>query len=174
VTSPLASLDLHTHSAAETQALGADLGRLLWPGGVVCLEGELGAGKTCLAQGLGQGLGVAGPIISPTFTLIREYRGRLPLFHVDCYRVRDLDDAWALGLDDYLYDDGVTVVEWADRVRPLMPAERLWVHLETLPQAPNLREGYGDERRIVLTATGEAYVSLVRTLNVARRRMSGR
>jgi tRNA threonylcarbamoyladenosine biosynthesis protein TsaE len=149
------SVKLHTRSAAETQRLGACLGRLMWPGAVVCLEGELGAGKTCLTQGLGRGLEVAAPIISPTFTLIREYRGRLPLFHVDCYRLRDLGDAWALGLDDYLYDDGVTVIEWADRVRPLMPAERLWIHLEPVN---------GDERRIVLTAAGVAYRQLLQLL----------
>jgi tRNA threonylcarbamoyladenosine biosynthesis protein TsaE len=148
VTSGTTSLELQTHSAADTQALGLALGRLLWPGAIVCLEGDLGAGKTCLTQGLGQGLGIDEPIISPTFTLIREYRGRLPLFHVDCYRLSDPADAWALGLDDYLYGDGVTVVEWADRVQALIPADRLWIRLEYLD---------GDARRVTLTAGGERY-----------------
>ncbi len=145
-------LELETRSANETQALGAALGRLLWPGAVVCLEGDLGAGKTCLTQGIGHGLDVAEPVISPTFTLIREYHGRLPLFHVDCYRLRDVDDAWALGLDDYLYGDGVTVIEWADRVAPLLPDERLWIRLDPVN---------GDSRRVSLTATGAIYQALI-------------
>ncbi len=145
-------LELETRSANETQALGAALGRLLWPGTVVCLEGDLGAGKTCLTQGIGHGLGGAEPVISPTFTLIREYHGRLPLFHVDCYRLRDVDDAWALGLDDYLYGDGVTVIEWADRVSPLLPDERLWIRLDPVN---------GDSRRVSLIATGAAYQALI-------------
>lgn len=160
-----ASFDLISRSAAQTQALGAVLGRLLWPGAVVCLEGDLGAGKTCLTQGLGRGLDVAEPVISPTFTLIREYHGRLPLFHVDCYRLRDVDDAWALGLDDYLYDDGVTVVEWADRVRPLIPSERLWIRLEPAG---------GDMRRVLLTAAGGAYRALLESLPPESRQGKGR
>jgi tRNA threonylcarbamoyladenosine biosynthesis protein TsaE len=127
------TLDFISHSSAQTRRFGARLGALLQPGDVICLEGELGTGKTCLAQGIGQGMGVVEPITSPTFTLIAEYRPPAPapvLYHIDLYRLNDpVADALALGLDDYLLGDGVCLVEWADRIEPILPAERLWIVL---------------------------------------------
>lgn len=153
---PVMTLELLSTSPAETQALGARLGAMLGAGDVVCLEGELGAGKTCLAQGIGRGMGVQDPIISPTFTLIREYRGaRLPLFHIDCYRLENLAEAWALGLDDYFYNDGVCVIEWAERLRGLLPEEHLWVRLEWVDDR---------HRRLYLTASGPRYANYLWSL----------
>jgi tRNA threonylcarbamoyladenosine biosynthesis protein TsaE len=106
---------LHSKSAADTQRLGALLGALLRPGDVVLLEGTLGAGKTALTQGIGAGLGVRGAINSPTFTLLKEYEGHMPLYHFDLYRIEDPEELFALGFEDYFGGEGVSVVEWADR-----------------------------------------------------------
>lgn len=106
---------LHSESAADTHRLGALLGALLQPGDVVLLEGALGAGKTALTQGIGAGLGVRGAINSPTFTLLKEYAGRLPLYHFDLYRIEDPEELFTLGFEDYFGGGGVCVVEWADR-----------------------------------------------------------
>lgn len=151
-------LELISTGEAQTQAWGAQLAKLLQVGDVVCLVGELGAGKTILTQGIGRGLGVREPIISPTFTLIREYQGRLPLYHVDCYRLSNPQEAWALGLDDYFYGDGVTVVEWADRIRPLLPHDRLWIEMEYVDPA---------RRRLRWSATGARYKILLLRLKEA-------
>jgi tRNA threonylcarbamoyladenosine biosynthesis protein TsaE len=106
-----------SHSPAETERLGEGWGRRAAPGWVIGLSGDLGAGKTRLVQGLARGLGVQAPILSPTFALVNEYReGRLPLFHLDLYRLDTLEDILAVGLDEYLWRlDGVTVVEWFER-----------------------------------------------------------
>jgi len=124
-----ACLILETVSPEETQALGEILGRLAQAGEVIALCGELGAGKTCLAQGLGRGLGVTVPVVSPTFVLAREYHGRLPLWHLDAYRLGSEEEAEESGLTDYLPGEGVTVVEWADKIAGLLPEDRLTIRL---------------------------------------------
>lgn len=108
-------LELSSERVDRTRRLGALLGRLLLPGDVVLLHGDLGAGKTAFAQGIGAGLGVAETINSPTFTLLKEYRGRVPLYHFDLYRIEDPAELPALGFDDYFGGEGVCVVEWAER-----------------------------------------------------------
>ncbi len=129
------SCEVMTDSAEATVALGARLGALLQAGDVVALEGELGAGKTTFTQGIGRGLGIAGPITSPTFTLVGEYDGRLHLYHVDVYRLGDATaEAVAFGLDDLLGDDGVTVIEWASQVRTMLPPACLWVTLAAIDE----------------------------------------
>ena len=105
-----------THSAAETQALAARLAARLIAGDVLWLSGDLGAGKTTFTQGLGHGLGIHVPINSPTFVLIREYMARLPLYHIDLYRLDNLRDIATLGLNDYLNGSGVCAIEWAERL----------------------------------------------------------
>ncbi len=128
-------LTLTTHSEAETEALGAALGRLMQPGDVLALVGDLGAGKTCLARGVARGLGIDEPVTSPTFILVAEYtaaRG-FPLYHADCYRfMRAEAEAQAIGLDELLQDDGVAVVEWAERIEPLLPPDHLRITLAVL------------------------------------------
>jgi tRNA threonylcarbamoyladenosine biosynthesis protein TsaE len=129
------TVDLVSHGADQTRRLGSRLGELLGGGEVLCLTGELGTGKTCLAQGVGLGLGVAERVTSPTFTLINEYRGgRLAFYHVDLYRIVDAKAALAFGLDDYLYGDGVCAIEWAERVRDLWPDELLLVSLRHIDE----------------------------------------
>lgn len=150
------TLDFISHSPAQTRRLGARLGSLLKAGDLVCLEGELGTGKTRLAQGIGQGMGVAGPITSPTFTLVAEYHPPAPaptLFHIDLYRLdAPVEEAMALGLDEYFADDGVCLIEWAERIRPVLPAERLWVSLRHLD---------ANKRGILMQANGPRYRELL-------------
>lgn len=118
-----------THSVEETRALAEQLGRVvLRAGDLVVLAGDLGTGKTAFAQGVARGLGVTEPVVSPTFTIVREYEGRVPLVHMDVYRLGRLQELHDLGFDEFL-DDRVTLIEWGDVIRPILPAERLEVHL---------------------------------------------
>lgn len=123
----------------DTEAIGERLAGTLGPGAVVALTGELGAGKTCFVQGLARGLGVATRATSPTFVLVNEYRGRLPVHHVDAYRVAGPAELVDVGLLELIAGDGVTVVEWADRAMALLPDDAVHVHIE----------GLGDEPRTV-------------------------
>src|SRR5437773_6813002 len=105
-------------SPEETQALGTRLGRRLREGAVVACIGELGAGKTCFLQGLARGLGVESPVTSPTFVLINEYRGRVGVHHLDAYRTESVTEVLDLGIEELMHGDGVTVIEWADKLLP--------------------------------------------------------
>ncbi len=130
----------------DTQALGERLGARLGPGDVVACTGELGAGKTCFLQGVARGLGVRSDVTSPTFVLVNQYQGRLPVYHVDAYRADSLTELLDIGIDELLYGDGVTLVEWADKLLPLLPARTITVTLS----------GLGDEpRQIVIEQPAE-------------------
>jgi tRNA threonylcarbamoyladenosine biosynthesis protein TsaE len=118
-----------TQSAAETRALAGELAAGLRAGDVLALHGELGAGKTCFIQGLAAALGVREAVSSPTYTLVHEYAGRVPLYHLDLYRLRGADEALAMGLDEWLEGDGVTVIEWAERAAEVLPARTRHVYL---------------------------------------------
>jgi tRNA threonylcarbamoyladenosine biosynthesis protein TsaE len=131
------STSLTTTSPEETEAAGARLGATLVPGDVVALSGELGAGKTVFVQGLVRALGVAGGATSPTFVLVNEYRGRLPVHHVDAYRTASLAELHDLGVEEMMDGAGVTVIEWAERLEPLLPARAVRVRIA----------GVGDEPR---------------------------
>lgn len=120
---------IRTRQPEETVALGEKLGRLLKPGDVLALSGDLGAGKTTLTRGIAQGMGVDADIHSPTFTLIHEHPGPLPLYHVDLYRLSSEQEAEWLGIEDYLYGDGVTIIEWAKIIESILPDDRLDISL---------------------------------------------
>lgn len=132
------TIELRSASADETRRLGALLGGLLQAGDVILLHGDLGAGKTAFAQGIGDGLGVPGAVSSPTFTLLKEYAGRLPLYHFDLYRLDDPDELEALGFEQYFYGEGVAVVEWAER-----------------GEAPGMSPWPDDVLRVTFRATGD-------------------
>ncbi len=123
-------LQTTTRGADETHALGRRIGALLRAGDVVVLDGELGSGKTVFAKGIAVGLGITEPVVSPTFTVVREYDAPTPLVHVDVYRLDHLQELHDLGFDDLVGGDAVTVVEWGDRVSALLPGDRLDVLLE--------------------------------------------
>lgn len=141
-------LRLRAATAEDTRAIGEAIAALLVPGDAIALTGELGAGKTTFAQGLARGLGFAGVVVSPTFTLVREYRGgRLPVIHADVYRLDRVQDVLDLGLEEQA-EDGVLLVEWGDAVEALLPQDHLVIEL-TVPA--------GDERSVRLLADGGSW-----------------
>lgn len=123
---------IETESPLETQNLAKDLTSLLSAGDIISLTGDLGAGKTCFTQGLAKGLSIKNHVTSPTFTLIKEYQGRLPLYHFDIFRIEKLEEMFGLGYEDYFYGAGVTVIEWGDKVSSLLPDEYLEVEFRRL------------------------------------------
>ncbi|PYN97497.1 MAG: tRNA (adenosine(37)-N6)-threonylcarbamoyltransferase complex ATPase subunit type 1 TsaE [Candidatus Rokuibacteriota bacterium] len=131
-------------SPEDTEVAGERLGRTLGPGDVVALTGELGAGKTCFVQGIARGVGVTTRPTSPTFVLINEYRGRLPVHHVDAYRTNSVTELADLGLEEMIDGDAVTVIEWAEKAGPLLPKRTIHVHIE----------GVGDEPRTIRIEPG--------------------
>jgi tRNA threonylcarbamoyladenosine biosynthesis protein TsaE len=141
---------LSSDAPAATRAIGRAIGAAAAPGTLVALIGPLGAGKTQLTKGLADGMGVTSMVNSPTFVLMNEHVGRLRLFHVDAYRLDDPEDLLAAGLLDDRAADGVTVVEWADRLAGWLPDERLEIELEPDPTGD-------DARRIRWRATGEEH-----------------
>jgi tRNA threonylcarbamoyladenosine biosynthesis protein TsaE len=123
-------MTIRTGSADATRALAGALAALLEAGDVISLVGDLGAGKTAFAQGVAHGLGVEGPVTSPTFTIVQEYEGRLPVAHVDVYRLDTMQDLYDLGFDELIDDGRVTIVEWGDLIAPILPAEHLVVRID--------------------------------------------
>lgn len=125
----------------ETKEIGYKLGRLLKKGDVVCLTGDLGAGKTTLTKSMARGLEVEEDVTSPTFTIINEYDGRLPVYHFDVYRIVDIDEMYDIGYEEYFYGNGVCIVEWASQIKELIPKEHLWMEIK-LGEEINSREFY--------------------------------
>ncbi len=148
-------MNLLSESPEETQRLGKELGRLAQPGDLFLLVGGLGTGKTCLTQGIAWGLGIEGYATSPSFVVINQYRGRLPLYHIDLYRLDSIAEVIELGLDDYLYGSGVCVVEWAEKALKTLPTEYLLVELNFLSDT---------SRNLVLKPSGERYVEMLSQL----------
>ena len=123
-------MEFWTQSPEETEALGAALASSLRPGQVVAFRGPLGAGKTAFTRGLARGLGVTGPVTSPTYTIVNEYTdGRMPLFHFDMYRLNSADDLFDIGWEDYLSRGGVCAVEWSENVMDALPEDTVWVRI---------------------------------------------
>lgn len=138
---------MRTHSPAETRALGERLARVLCPGDVLCLWGDLGAGKSELTRGIAAGLGVTAPVTSPSFTIMNVYEeGRLPLYHFDWYRLESSEELYEMGMDEYLGGDGVAVVEWPGVCPDAMPQTRLDVTLTPVSET---------EREVTLTPRGD-------------------
>ncbi|WP_067725001.1 tRNA (adenosine(37)-N6)-threonylcarbamoyltransferase complex ATPase subunit type 1 TsaE [Oceanobacillus damuensis] len=144
---------IQTNTEHETISLAEKLALLLKPGDVITLEGELGAGKTTFTKGLANGLGVKRNISSPTFTIIKEYEGELPLYHMDVYRLENSEED--IGFDEYFHGNGITVVEWAQFIEDYLPEERL-----------NIRISYIDEhkRELEFTSTGTRFKWIVNEL----------
>lgn len=119
-----------TYSDKETLEYGKRLGENAVPGTVICLDGDLGTGKTVIAKGIALGLGITEPVSSPTFTVVKEYtEGRLPFYHFDVYRIEDPAEMDEIGYEDYFYGDGVTVIEWSDMIKELIPENAIRIRL---------------------------------------------
>jgi tRNA threonylcarbamoyladenosine biosynthesis protein TsaE len=136
-------VEYRTHSAAETEALGEKLAAHLHGGDVVAYRGGLGMGKTAFTRGLARGLGYEGRVTSPTFTIVNEYMGRLPLFHFDMYRLGDSEELFDIGWEDYLDRGGVCAVEWSENVSDALPMDTVYVEIR--------REAEQDSRVITIT-----------------------
>ena len=141
------AMEYLSHNEAETEALGAALASRLHPGDIVAYTGALGAGKTAFTRGIARALGCAGRVTSPTFTIVNEYSGPVPLFHFDMYRLSGEDDLFAIGWEDYLDRGGVCAVEWSERVRDALPAGTITVDIQRC-------EENEDWRRIIIKGGG--------------------
>jgi tRNA threonylcarbamoyladenosine biosynthesis protein TsaE len=151
----LSHLDLISHSPEQTQRIGARIGELALPGDIFLLVGRLGTGKTCLTQGIAWGLNIKEHALSPSFVIMRELYGRLPLYHIDLFRLDHVEEIEELGLDDYLYGKGVCVVEWAEKGLSVLPTEHLLIQIDYLSDT---------ERSFRLEPRGKRYLELLTQL----------
>ena len=151
------SLELISHSSEQTQKFGVSIGELAQSGDIFLLVGELGTGKTCLTQGIAWGLGIKEYAVSPSFVLVRELYGRLPLYHMDLYRLDHIEEIVELGLDDYLYGKGVCVVEWAEKGLAVLPIEHLLIEISYLSDT---------ERHLQLKPSGKRYQEVINQLKL--------
>ena len=151
-------LKLVSHSAEQTQRLGVQLGEFAQGGDIFLLTGNLGSGKTCLTQGIAWGLGVKGYASSPSFVLVREYHGRLPLYHMDFYRLDDIAEIVGLALEEYLNGEGICVIEWAEKGLDVLPGEHLLINMTYISE--NIRS-------VVLEPKSERYLKLLKSLELS-------
>ena len=136
---------IETRSPEETEALGRRLAGTASPGDIICLNGELGVGKTVFVKGFSKGLGITEPVVSPTFTILQEYHeGRLPMYHFDVYRIEDPSEMEEVGIDEYFYGDGICLIEWAGLIAEMIPRGALRIQIEKEPEKGD------DYRRITL------------------------
>jgi len=150
-------LKVKSHSPEQTQLLGNYLGKLAKRGDIFLLVGDLGTGKTCLVQGMAYGLGTKEYAFSPSFVIVREYHGRLPLYHVDFYRLDHIGEIADLGLEEYFYGDGVSVVEWAEKGLQVLPQNNLLIELNYVSNCET-------QRAISFKPRGEHYLELIKQL----------
>jgi len=150
-------LSVKSSCEENTFELGQKIGKLVEPGQLILLSGDLGAGKTLLTQGICDGLGVEEDVTSPTYNLINEYEGDLVVYHMDLYRLEQEEDLYDLGFEDYIENGGIVIIEWPDLVYDLIPAEFIYIKIEVISQ---------EERIIVVEAEGEKSMKLVERLEV--------
>ena len=150
-------LELTSNSPEQTQQLGVSIGKVAQLGDIFLLVGNLGVGKTCLTQGIAWGLGIKEYAVSPSFVLVRELYGRLPLYHIDLYRLDYIEEIEDLGLDEYLYSNGVCVVEWAEKGLAVLPVEHLMIEISYLSDT---------ERSFRFKPSGQRYREVVDKLRL--------
>lgn len=139
----------------ELEKIAEKLGKLVNSSDIICLVGDLGAGKTTFTQALATGLDVEDYVTSPTFILINEYEGRIPLYHFDIYRVNDISEMEDLGYEEYFYGDGVCVIEWADLIKNILPYNYLWIEIKITGE---------ESRQICFTGTNDYYGKIIKEL----------
>ena len=132
-------MEYHSHSESQTEEFGAQFGRALSPGTVLAYLGDLGAGKTAFTRGLARGLGCSGRVTSPTFTIVNEYPGPVPLFHFDMYRLQDSQELFDIGWEDYLARGGICVIEWSERVLDALPENTIYIRIDRCEDEENGR-----------------------------------
>lgn len=151
-------LDLISHSPEQTQRIGSRLGALVRPGDMICLSGEMGAGKTMFSSGFGLGWGAFEPLVSPTYTIVHQHQREADptlLYHLDCYRLNDADDADSIEFDDLLDSRAVLLIEWPEKILTRLPAERLWIRMKPVDAT---------HRTLSFQPVGEYYTALVEQL----------
>ena len=138
-------MEFESNSYEETQKFAEKFSKTLKAGDVLCMYGDLGVGKTAFVQGLAKGLGIDEPITSPTFTIVNEYSGRLPLYHFDVYRIADSDEMYEIGYEEYFFSDGVCLIEWGTLIEELLPDSTITITIEK-----DLQKGF-DYRKITIS-----------------------
>lgn len=152
--------EISTNSYIETEKIGQVVGEALKTGDVVCLSGDLGVGKTAFVKGLAKGIGITEHITSPTFTIVNEYQGKYKLYHFDVYRVNDSDELNEIGFEEYIYGDGISVIEWAEIIKDILPQQKLWIEIT---KDLNISDDY---RKIIFNCYGEKYKKILDQLNL--------
>lgn len=122
-------LEIISHNLEDTNKIGKIIGENINKGTIICLDGDLGAGKTTLTQSIAKGLNIDDYITSPTFNIIKEYEGRLNLYHMDVYRIEDISEMYDLGYEEFFYSEGVCVIEWSHKIKEILPNERIDIHI---------------------------------------------
>ncbi len=150
------NLTIITKSPEETKNLGKEVSKLTKPGDLLAFYGELGAGKTCFIQGISQGLEVKDYVTSPSFTIINEYQGKVPVYHFDLFRLDDDEDIFELGYEEYFYGEGLTVIEWAEKIEQLLPKEHLKIDIK-------FKDRY--QRTISFISQGDRFNKFLEELN---------
>ena len=130
-----------TSSSGETRKAGQILGEFLKPGDLICLNGDLGAGKTVFVSGVAKGLEIEEPVTSPTFTLVNEYEGRIPFFHFDVYRIYDPEELYDIGFEEYFYRGGAVCIEWSNLIESILPQDRLEIEIIRIPEKKTTTRG---------------------------------
>lgn len=149
-------MSFKTKSPIETEKIGFKLGNLLKRGSIVLISGELGVGKTVLTKGIAKGMGIDDYVTSPTFMIVNEHLGDIPLYHFDVYRIDDYTELYDIGYEEYFYGDGVCVIEWPEKIKPLIPEENIFIRM-------NMGDTF-DERTIEIVSNGEKYDEVVKEM----------
>ena len=150
-------MEIKLNGLKDTEEFGIRFGKLLKPGDIVCLNGDLGAGKTTMTKSIGIGLDVEEYITSPTFTLINMYKGRMVVYHFDVYRLENVDELYDLGFDEYFFGEGVCIIEWAEKIDRLIPKDRIIIDIKKLTD--NI-----DERILHISGYGNRYEEMIKEL----------
>lgn len=149
-------MEIKLNGLKDTENFGIRFGKLLKPGDIVCLNGDLGAGKTTMTKSIGIGLGVEEYITSPTFTLINMYKGRMVVYHFDVYRLENVDELYDLGFDEYFFGEGVCIIEWAEKIDRLIPEDRIIIDIKKTDSI--------DERILHISGYGNRYEEMIKEL----------
>ena len=149
-------LKINTNNTEETEKLGYNIGKLLKGGEIICMDGDLGVGKTTMTKSLAKGLDIDDHITSPTFTIVNEYEGRLKLYHFDVYRISDVEEMYDLGYEEYFYSGGVCIIEWSNLIKEILPKERLTIEIKRIDEV---------SREIIINGTGNIYEELIEELS---------